>query len=140
MAEYVSLEQRIIPRKIYERVPVSARFVISAAYGTVVSFFRIPTLIRKLNEKETFSQRMNSSEIVVFTELARATGLLATAGGLAAVGTYTYDAVRDALEGNYIRASILVGTNFASGIYEAVRRSSKSSKETFITSDRHVTR
>ncbi len=86
-------------------------------YGIVASYFRIPTLLRKINHEQTIIQKLNSDKIS--NNEAGVTGL--GFGAIAVMGLQLY-AINEIVEKqNYAPAFVMLATNLLSGLYEFTR-------------------
>jgi hypothetical protein len=126
MKEYKSVEQRVADSyvgKFCSEGLMACRGLLSGLYGGSVSGLRIPTVIRKIANKQTRFERidkMSENECKGFAF----GGALGLAGFLTGAGY----AIDEALKGNYLPAAVIGTTNLLSGIYE-LGRFSKSREE-----------
>ncbi|MBX4212630.1 hypothetical protein KW787_04225 [Candidatus Pacearchaeota archaeon] len=126
MSKYKSLEQQFWesdPGGIVEAVG-------KTAYACLVSPLRIPTLIRKIKNNQTWLDTIPqerghdefSGEDKYLFDVGIAVGAIT---GLATHGRLIYNAVSEAQNKNYVPLVVIAGTaiatNLASGIYETVR-------------------
>ena len=126
MTEYKSVEQRIgdnirsgVEKGIGYLEFVGVGDFVRAFYGTTASFFRFPTVIRKLVKNQTWMNRTKSGEYLL-PQLVIG-GLF---GGILSSG-FSYFALTQVNKQNYIPLAVLAATNLASGMFELGKLSGK---------------
>lgn len=108
---YMSVEQKILES---EPVKFLAKFT-GSAFSAAISYLKIPTFIRKYNEKQTLLQRDNH----IYNYMGSATGtIMGFVGGSAEI-------VESLKDGNYVPALVFLGLNAVCGIYESGRKDGK---------------
>ncbi len=113
--EYKSIEQ-----KTWDAVRPWAEDFIKGAYGTMITPFRVPTLIRK-SEERVIPTSFGDEVIYNFSPFKTLGGLTGSVPLFLAYVNVTDNAT----EGNYWPLAFLATTNFASGIYEFARAAKK---------------
>ncbi|MEK6935301.1 MAG: hypothetical protein AABW67_00780 [Nanoarchaeota archaeon] len=125
---YKSIEERIfIDTHIYKIAKDILDYGIKSFYGAFASTFRIPTLIRKLNNHQTFTKReeKNLNDSISKSAGVALGGFAGAAIGLDCLILSGYQAYS---QENYIPLAIFGATNILSGLYE-LGRLSKSKQE-----------
>jgi len=119
--EYKSVEQRV-----YDSVKPNLETAVKGFYGTMMSPFRIPTLIRKVKESQICADKIDGKSFQFYK--------LGLIGGMLIEGTAAQLMMLEATKSdNYTpliaTATTLATTNLASLFYELGRKSRKRSQK-----------
>lgn len=123
--EYKSFEQRMwdATKNVTEPVIDFVNYFSRTYYGTVVTPFRVPTGIRKVNEGQSFFQKVKPNDISKSSQIGVSFGIIA--GAITDVGLPLSFINYCAKQEDYLSLALagvaILATNTASGIFESVR-------------------